>query len=527
MTDPEIVRAGIETLAITLAASFTAATGVTFTAAGLTAFTTIVNASIALAASAALNYGVAALSRQKGGAGGQATASINAPEVKGNVRQAIPTQRIVYGTVRTGGAIYFIKVVPPYLYLGFMYSARRISGIKAVNIGDNRVTFTNPSFGTIMAPLAIDGQPSYSTRFECCFQEGALDQPTNPLLRRDFPDLDLDFRLPGTANAVFRCHYGADYDEFQSLWGNVQIPNIEIEIDGAPLYDPRNPSHQLPGDIDDVDEFEAAEATWKFSSNAGLVQADYAMQRYGLSAGPDRINWTAFAETANRDDEPVSTLSGVERRYTADGVVLMSDKPASVMEAMLTANRGFLRVKDGKLEVPSSAPQAPVKTITDDMWVGSIEYRAFKAKRDLVNKVTTRFVAPDRNYQDADGPILLDSDLVTEDGEVLLVTLRFPVTSGAPRTQRLARAYLLSAREEESLSGTVDLRLLGIEEGDIVRVYSKIDTQWNGLYSVEQWGLSDGFNAISLSLVSYDGTIENDWIASRDEQPFVLSEVAA
>ena len=514
---------GVE-IAIATAAAISSITG---TAISVAAVSSALNIGIALAASAAINYGVAALSRQKGSsAGGQSVASINAPEVKGNVRQAMPTQRIVYGTVRTGGAIYFIRVIPPYLYIGFVYSSRRITGIRAVNIGDQRVTFSNPTFGTIMSPPQIDGMPAYHSRLECCFQNGSLSQPTNPLLRRDFPALDTDFRLPGTANAVFRCHYGSSYDEFQQLWGNVQIPNIEVELDGAPLYDPRNPSHVLPAS-DSVADFEVAEATWTFSNNAALVQADYCWQAYGLNAWHDRINWDQVAVTANRDDEVVQSLAGPEKRYTADGVVLMSDKPAAVMEGMLTANRGFLRIKNGLLEVPSSAPQSPIKTIVDDMWIGAIEYRAFKAKRDLANKVTTRFVATDRNYQDADGPILIDSELVSEDGEILPVTLRLPFTTGAARTQRLARAYLQTARQEKSVSGTVDLRLLGIEEGDIVRIWSEVETEMNGLYSVEQWALSDGFNAISLSLVAYNGTIENDWIASRDEQPFTLSDVAA
>lgn len=512
----------IEAIAISLAASFTATTGIFLSAGALSAVTTVTGLGLAIGANVALSY----FERSQARTGQQSIASINAPEVRGSVRQSIPTQRIIVGSVRTGGAIYFLRVNPPYLYIGYLYCARRISAVNGLIVGENRIALSSSAFDTIVTPLSVSGMPSYSTRMRACFQEGRLDQPTNPLLRAAFPDLDTDFRLPGIANAVFECHYGADADEFISLWGNVQIPNIEAEIDGIPVYDPRNPSHFLPDDPTDIDQYEAAEASWSFSRLAALNQADFFWQPYGFNAGHDKIDWTAIAETAARDDEMVGLKSGeFEKRYTSDGVYLLSDKLPTVAEALLSANRGFMQIKNGLIGVSSSAPRDPVITITDDMLIGAVEFRSFKAKRDVPTEIQTRFVAPDRAYQESDGPIWVSADIGGTDDSRRAVTLRLPFTTGSARTQRLAKAYFETAILEKSLSCVVDLRALGVEEGDCVRVYSEIYPIWNGLYTVEQWELTAQMNSISLQMISYDPDIENNWNPSVDEKDFTISDV--
>lgn len=306
-----------------------------------------------------------------------------------------------------------------------------MSAINALAVGENRISLSSSAFGEIVTPLAVDGQPSYSTRLRACFQEGSLDQPTNPLLRAAFPDLDIDFRLPGIANGVFECHYGTDADEFISLWGNVQIPNIEVEIDGVPVYDPRNPSHFLPDDPTDIDQYEAAEASWSFSRLAALNQADFFWQPYGFNAGHDKIDWTAIAETAARDDEMVGLKSGeFEKDIHQMGFIFYLTNCRLLLEALLSANRGFIQIKNGLIGVPSSAPRDPVITITDDMLIGAVEFRSFKAKRDVPTEIQTRFVAPDRAYQESDGPIWVSADIGGTDDSRRAVTLRLPFTTG-------------------------------------------------------------------------------------------------
>lgn len=61
--------------------------------------------------------------------------------------------------------------------------------------------------------------------------------------------------------------------------------------------------------------------------------------------------------------------------------------------------------------------------------------------------------------------------------------------------------------------------------GSSVRWDSKLFPQGNGIYFVTDWGFSDGFAAIDISLIEYDPAIESDWNAAEDEKPFELADL--
>jgi hypothetical protein len=181
-----------------------------------------------------------------------------------------------------------------------------------------------------------------------------------------------------------------------------------------------------------------------------------------------------------------------------------------------------------------------VLTITDDMLLGGIVYRAFKGRHDLANQVTTRWVSPDRAYQLSDGPPLLRADLVTADGDLLAINVDLPYTPSVSTVQRIAKADLAEARVEAgdgvsvaqggaTWSGALDLRALGIRENDCVEIVSRVCPHWNGLWLVDSYkpviNLT-GTSGVAVSLIGYDPAIANDWDASVDDQPFTLSEDA-
>ena len=61
---------------------------------------------------------------------------------RGVFRQAVPAQRVWYGAVRGGGPLFFLDdSKPPYLYVGIMLSARRITRLRDIYIGGNLVKF--------------------------------------------------------------------------------------------------------------------------------------------------------------------------------------------------------------------------------------------------------------------------------------------------------------------------------------------------------------------------------------------------
>jgi hypothetical protein len=446
---------------------------------------------------------------------------INAPEVRGSVRQSSPAQRIIYGRTRVGGAVFFLDTeTPPYLYLGLLLSSRRISAINGLRLSTNDITFlsTEIAFNTVLTPFAAQGQvyiKNGNSRLWACFRDGDPDQTIDALLDADFPNLDGDFRQRGIATATFKFAYGDDRTDFEEMWGQVSLPAPQIDVDGAPVYDPRDPT-----------QIEDDESTWRFSRNAALIQADWLRQPYGVNFPSDRIDWDRVADAASFDDELVGNADGtLSPRHTIDGVVTLNQKPREVMEAMLTANRGFVMQSRGRGWIASSRPRDPVLTIHDGLLLGGFEFRDDRAKRDTVNRVLTQFSSSDRQYQDIKGPVLERADLITEDEEELEATVRLPFTSDHRAAQRLSKQYLEESRLPRALTCRVKLDALGVEVGNCVRVYSEVYERMNGLYTIEELGFLDDFSGITLSLAEYDPSIAVDWNPETDEQEFELPEL--
>lgn len=486
---------------------------------------------VATVISVGLSYAQQALARtmtDKSGPRADTPAAINAPEQRGNVKQATPSQRLWLGEARSGGAMFLYEVKPPYLYVGFLYSALPLSQFMQLYVGETIVSFASLADNTIVSPIDIEGQADYPNRLSVCVQRGTLSQGVNALIAADFPEFGTRFMTPGIPNAVFKCHYGANAAEFLELWSNQNIPNFQWVARGVPLPDPRVPGCRLDFDAADPEDLYHAISTWPYSDNAALSQSFWAAMPFGLNAGPESINWPVTRVSADFDDEAVGLAEGgYQKRHVVAGIASLSDKPNVVMEALFTANRGFPSQRAGLFSVYSSQPQEPVMTITDSMLIGPFQFRRLKPKKELVNIERCKFIAPDREYQDADGPVLRRDDLIESDGEELENSVRLSFTPTHQRAQRLMKGFMAEARLDKYLSCGVTMRAYGLREGMLIRRFSETGrySAQNGLYSLEEWQLAEDRSGVSLSLAEADPAIARDWTTS-DELPFDL-EVAA
>lgn len=472
----------------------------------------IASFAVTLGTTIGLSYAASALMKTQIGDNGQSPAGINAPEVRGNVKNAVPTQRIIIGQARSGGAMFVYEVIPPYLYLGVLYSSLPISEFGTLYIGEKKVAFASLPDNVPVSPLSVSDLPNYAARLTVCVQRGSLNQGVNALIASDLGSkFDTTyFETPGVPNVVFKFDYGADADEFLELWGNVQIPNTQWVIKGVPLPDPRIPSHRMSFDMRDPEDFYQAISTWSWSDTAALAQAFWAMMPFGLRAGPDRISLDVLKESANFDEEAVPLADGgSEKRHTVSCVATLADKPNVVMDALFTANRGFPSQRAGEFHVYSSQPRDAVITITDNMLIGGFEFRRLKPKKDLVNIARCTYVSPDDEWQDAEGPTDKRLGLIDSDGEEFEQTVRLSCTPGQERAFRLLTGFVDEVRLDRFLTCRVTMRAYGLREGDIVRRYSETGrySHQDGLYQVEEWQLAVDRSSLALSLSEYDPTI--------------------
>lgn len=480
-------------------------------AAAVYAFTTAT--SIALAVG--ISFASQALMGKQGGRG---RSQGNAPEVRYSTRQSIPHKREAFGRVHCGGALFFEETSSPFLVQGFLVHDGEIDGVEEIYIGTNKVSFAGGIVpNTILTPSLIEGQPDYASHLRVCVRLGADDQEHDPLLRDRFgseriPDT---YRQRGVATVVLEYrHPGNDFDAFQALWGNGRQPNPLFVIRSRRIYDPRDPTQR----VDDA-------ATWKYSNNATLCQTHYVWSDRGGRVSADKIDWEKVKAAADYDDTPMGTLDGVAlKKHTCDGMYALNQSPVDVIGDLLTANRGTYVQEGGKVWPQSSAPKKRVLTITDDMLVGGLQFQPFKARRELVNIVEPRFVAEEISYETVAGPEWRDEALIAAHGEPHRATINLPFTLDHRRCQRLGKLFGLSAQQEASLGIQVDLIALaeakGPLTGGVVTLQSNLFPQANGDYEVGTMGFTEGFSAIELACVAYDGSIESAWDPAVDEKPF-------
>lgn len=435
--------------------------------------------------------------------------------IKQNVRADIMPQRRVYGEVQTGGAIFFYEAVREWLYVGYAYSVGLCQGITQYKVNGKAFAVDN-LYNAINPPFF---RPSGAVFLQVSFRNGADDQSRDVLIGNNFPQIPESFRQRGAASAVFRANYGANRDEHDEIYGNGGGFEPLVTLRGARVYDPRDPTQGR----DDP-------STWKWSRNATLIIADYLRDPKFGRVPADRIDWESVKESAARDAEPVGLKGGGwQPRYCIDGVVDASQAPEEVLRTMLTANRGRVAMTGRKMRILSGGVRRePVMTVHDAVIVGAVECRSAAPRNQLVNRVKTEFIAQDREWSTANGPVYDRPDLQDEDGGIYEQSLQLPFVSSHQHAQRLAKAFMLDARYGRFVTAQVALGVAGcfpvlLEAGDIIRLELTWLPSATGLYTVEKAEFSADFQSIALSLSEFSAEIEDGWIPEEDEQPFEIS----
>lgn len=407
-----------------------------------------------------------------------------------STRQATPPQRVIYGRALVGGAYFFLDVVPPYLYSGILVASHEIDGVDAYFVNETEVLVD--AAGNVLAPST----PNYPARLLFSVRRGLPTQMADPILAAAFTGLPASFRQAGVATIVVRAHYGDNDDEFKVLWGNRGDPQFLFRVRGKRIYDPRNPNHV----VDD-------QLTWTWSRNAALVIADWV--RSGCRLPEDRIDWVSFAQAARECDVAILNKLGTwEPRYTVDGMVTLDEDEWVTLRALLTSCRGKLVDTGGKVGLVVGSEREAIGTIHQGMLAGGFEFRRETPRTELVNLVRTQFIAPDRDFQTADGPVLSREDLIEADGATYEKTIRLPFTESVSAVQRIAKAYLEQSRRGRALTLPCHLEAIRFAAGDVVQVWFDDFLRVNGTYEVIRTGVAGDFSTVEVSLAEYDIAVE-------------------
>jgi len=489
-----------------------------FTSAGLTggalAAATYIGAAALTIGPLALSVGVAAYSQYQAK---KQVAPVSDPNgLQSILKQAIPPQRLVLGTVTTGGALFFYKAKKPYIWMGILLAAHEVDGLDSVYINGHRVFFDGSGFATSV-PFN-DGVNQY---LKASFRSGTMSQAIDPIIAADFPTMPSTFRQRGHATLVIRAHYGfgtdfqTKYDDHKRVYGDQGVLQPLTRFRGAKCFDPRKPGVVLE-----------TPSTWTWSDNAAICLARYLTHQWPDTrlVDPARLDWDQIALAADECDRWEVGKDGTTfHRHTINGVVQSTDSPYDVIENMKVAMGGHLIMDRAKIYPVVRARRAPAGTLHMKMLLGGVEYASEPRDRELINIIKPTFIAPDREFQEVAGPVLRETDLITQDGKPREASLRGAYVEDHRRMQRIACAALKQARIGRTLTAGATLEALGWTPGKVYRVHLTGPLErCNGLYELVSKEWDDRLRGYRLTLIGYDETVTD--FDPQDEQDFVLDE---
>lgn len=419
----------------------------------------------------------------------------------------VVARRTLYGEVTTGGVLLMPpQYRPPYQYLGLVLAAHPCDSVVEIRINRQVVRLDANNF-VVTSPFM---RPDGVSLVKLSVRLGDPDQLVDPIVREGLPEFGPAFRHRGCTTLFLRLQYGRTDAEHAEIFGSEL--KVTVRLRGKKVYDPRDPA-QIWG----------LPATYRWSDSPTLCCADYSVSSPDVGLDPALLDWATIGRSASIDGGMVQRRDGqFERRYTVNGIIDTDAEPPTVIRNMLAANRGRPVRRYGLYGFMAGAYTEPVMTIDDSLIAGAIDYRADSPRRQRINVLRSRMVAPEREYRVTDGPVLVREDYIEEDEQRNENTLPLEFVEGAPRAQRLVKAHMEDQRRGRSIQTSLDIRAFGLEAGDTVRRVSAAFPHHDGLYTVEKSGLANRFTTIPVSLVETSPDILF-FDPQVDESPFTFA----
>lgn len=375
--------------------------------------------------------------------------------------------QVLYGRARIAGVVTFAHISPNnrQLHLLVTFACHQI-----VNAEDNTIRLFLDGEEVI---FGASPDPRWSTFIEkedgrrveadhkvfMSLNHGAPSQEANADMISQLPSYWTELHKQSGRAGVYLI---LEWDELLFPGG---LPQIELELDGKYVYDPRE---------DDL----------VFTDNAALIAADYLMDTtYGLRVPSSRVDMDALSDAADICDEQVALLrGGTESRYTINGVIKASDSPLNILEMFAGHMAGNIVYSSGKWKVVAGGWRASSLSITEEDIIGDITITTNPSRKDAFNRIRGTFTDATNGYTEADfPPVKNDFYKAQDNGEEIWEDIQLPLCISPARGQRISKIELERARA--GLTATFKARIRcwkAIPTDTIDITYSRFG--WNGKY---------------------------------------------
>jgi hypothetical protein len=312
-------------------------------------------------------------------------------------RQPAALRQIVYGTQRIPGIIVWKSTTGAQhdqMNYVIVLAGHVLSAIEALYLDGRQVYFTDPtntSRGSVLSPdgtwfggyadgitrtgpggaeYTFDGRTYCEARFG-----NQLPTDWNTGLTANDPDwAPKNGRTPSLAGCTYiylKVPY--DPDTFPAE------PEIRLTVRGKQVYDPRT-------------------SATAYSANWALIVNDILTDRtFGLK--DSSVNQAQLVAAANVCDEAVTLASGdAESRFACHMHYDAGTGPGNALEMAMPAAAGRLSRISGEWFVWPAYWQGPSLSFDQGVLCGPLTWKPFRSLRDLNNRVTGTYVAPNFPY---------------------------------------------------------------------------------------------------------------------------------
>lgn len=423
-----------------------------------------------------------------------------------NTRSPATPQEYVYGQVRKGGVITYMKTTGSnnkYLHMIIVLAGHIVEEIGDIYINDEVVTLgaatsdgvqfvtSEPWASKIMLVKVKQafGDPEFFASGRSFRRSTAQKQFVAKALGEDHT-----FKGDNLAYLYVRLEY--DQDVFAG-----GIPTFTAVVKGKRVYDPREAGHSLTN-----------VGTWEWSANPALCIADYIRADYGLNdTDYSRIDDTMLQAAANICDEDITLAgSGTEKQYECHGVLSAASTPSDNLSLLLSSCGGTLFWGTGKWKLKAGSYTSPVKTFTLDDIRSEIGVKTKPSARDSFNIIQGTFtkagVYNEETNPDGGDWITVDypntnselsvisgsgaSFLAEDNGVENILDLDLPFTTSQSMAQRLAKQTLFRNRDQITFSAEFGMEAFEVEVGDTVRLSIDRYGWLNKTFEVVSWSLN-------------------------------------
>ena len=276
--------------------------------------------------------------------------------------------------------------------------------------------------------------------------------------------------------------------------------NPRLRIRGGKPWDPRDPTQN-------INNFR----TWKYTNNAALVAA-YVIQHRLFSNNDITYNdfdIPALIKAANICDEFLIDENNIKiRKYTINGIIQTSEDPYRVIDDMMLAMNARLVYRQNKYHIIISQPVKTIDTISDqDLVDDDFSYSPFLKDSEQYNKIRVNFqdLSPTGLGRQTEAPTVnINIPSVTTNNTN---NLNLKYVSNPTRAQFIASIYAKAQKYQKSLSLPINLKALRYSVGDVIRVDSEINSQWNATYQIANITSEFSNKTIRLGLTEFDNEI--------------------